>query len=98
MQRFDLAANRARSFDDAGAEFGRHRAAAVADQQLHAQLGLELANVLGDVRLHRPQAVGGRGEAALFGHREQGVELPYIHGWRRFLPDFEPPGGSRSYL
>ena len=48
------------------------RAAAAADEQLHAELGLELADLVGDVRLHRVQAVGGRGERALLGDREQG--------------------------
>ena len=49
------------------------------DQQLHPQLGLELADVLGDVRLHRVQAVGGGREAARLGHGQQCLELAYVH-------------------
>ena len=100
VQRVDLAADRARPFDHAVAEFGGHRAPPVTDQELHAELGFELADVLGDVRLHRPQAVGGRGEAAFFGHREQGVELAYVHGLApvpsRFRVALAGPGAISS--
>ena len=80
VQRLDLAADRAGPFDHPHAELGRDGAPPAPDQQLHAELGLELAHVLGDVRLHRVQPVGGGGEAARLGHGQQGLELAHVHG------------------
>ena len=87
-QRLDLAADRPRPLDHAHAELGRHRPPPAPDEQLHAELGLELADVLRHVRLHRVEAVGGGGEGALLGHREQGFELANVHAARL------PIGGS----
>ena len=66
-----------------------HRAAPVPHEQLHAELGFELADVLGDVRLHRVEAVGGGGERAFFGDREQRLELADVHArssWAELRP------------
>ena len=46
------------------AELGRHRTPAAPGEEVDAELVLELADLVGDVRLHRVQAVGGAGERA----------------------------------
>ena len=46
-----------------------------AHQQRHAELVLELAHLVGHVRLHRRQRVGGGGERALLVDGEQGLEM-----------------------
>ena len=94
MQRLDLAADRAGPFDHAHAELGGHRAPAAANEQLHAELGFELAHVLGDVRLDRVEAVGGGRETALLGHREQGFELANVHDLAPLPSRSGAPGGS----
>ncbi len=47
-----------------------------ADEQLRAELGLELADLLRDVRLHRGQGVGRRRERPFVGDGEHCVEMP----------------------
>ncbi len=79
VQRFDLAADGARPVEDAHAELGWRGAAPAAHEQLHAELALELTDVLGDVRLDRVQAVGGGRETAFLGDREERLELTKIH-------------------
>ena len=74
-QRLDLAADRAGPFDDPHPELGRDGAPPAPHQQLHAELGFELANVFGDVRLDRVQQVGGLGEAPGLGHGQERFEL-----------------------
>ena len=74
-QRVELAADRARPLEHLHAELGRDRAAPVAHEQLHAEIGFELADVLRDVRLHRVQPVRGGRERTFFGDREQRFEL-----------------------
>ena len=78
-QRLQLAADGPRPVEHADAELGRHRAPAAANEELDAELGLELVHVPRDVRLHGVQPVGRRGERALLGHREQSLELAYVH-------------------
>ncbi len=79
VQRVELAADRTCAVQHTSAELGRCGAAAAAYEQLDAELLLELADVLGDVRLDRVEAVGGRGEAALLGDCEQRLELAKVH-------------------
>ena len=64
-----------------------HRAPPAPHEQLHAELGLELADVLRDVRLHRVEAVGGGGEGAFLGDREQRFELAHVHVRRSLRPN-----------
>ena len=71
----ELAADGARPLEHLHAELGRDRAAPVAHEQLHAEVGFELADVLRDVRLHRVEAVGRGRERTFFGDREQRFEL-----------------------
>ena len=72
-QRFELAANRAGAVEDANAELRGNRPPAIAHEELDTELGFELVHVTGDVRLDRVQAIGGRGERPLLGHREQAL-------------------------
>ena len=78
-QRVELAADRPRPLEHPHAELGRHGAPPIPHEELHAELGFELADVLGDVRLHRVEPVGGGREGALFGDREQRFELADVH-------------------
>jgi hypothetical protein len=48
-------------------------------QQPHAELLLELADLLGQRRLGHVQALGGAAEVALLGHGDEVVELPDLH-------------------
>ena len=56
------------------------RAAAPAGEQRDPELGLELADLVGHVRLHRAQRVGRRGERALLVDGHEGVEMAQLHG------------------
>ena len=60
-------------------------------EQRDAELGLELADLLGDVRLHRAQRVGGRGERALLVDGDQRLEMAQLHD----VPP-SPPGRISS--
>ena len=79
MQRVELAADRPRPLQHLHAELRGHRAPPIPHDELHAEVGFELAHVLGDVRLHRVEAIRGGGERALFGDRQQRLELPDVH-------------------
>ena len=80
VQRVELAADRPCPLEHLHAELGGHRAPAVAHDQLHAEIRFELAHVLGHVGLHGVEAVGRGREGPLFGHRQEGFELPDVHG------------------
>ena len=54
--------------------------AAAPGEQRDAELGLELADLVGHVRLHRAQRVGGGGERALLVDGDQRVEMAQLHG------------------
>ena len=72
------------------ARLGRGRARPAPGEQGDAELGLELADLLGHVRLHGPQEVRGRGERALLVDRDQGLEVAQLHG--RLLSALASPG------
>ena len=55
-------------------------APAVAVEQRHAELGLELADLLADARLGEVQAVGGAAEVKLLGDGDERAQLPQFHG------------------
>ena len=55
------------------------RPAAAPGEQRHAELGLELADLVRDVRLDRPERVGGRGEGALLVDGDQRVQMAQLH-------------------
>ena len=57
-QRVELAADGPGPLEHPHTELGRDRAPPVPHEQLHAELGFELADLLRDVRLHRVEAVG----------------------------------------
>ena len=96
-QRLELAADRPGPVEHPDPELGRHRAPAAPHEELHAELGLELVDVPGHVRLHRVEPVGGGREGALLGHREQRFELAKVHATppRPARPGRAP--GCRSY-
>ena len=59
---------------------GRERGApAVAVKQRHAELGLELADLLADARLREMQAVGRAAEVKLLGDGDERAQLPQFH-------------------
>ena len=97
LQRLDLAANGACPVEHPIAELGGHGATAPPHEELDAELGFELAHVLGDVRLHGVEAVGGGGEAALFGHGQEGLELANVHVRASFSGP-RPPRGLDQHL
>ena len=55
------------------------QALAIADEQLDAEIGLELAHARGDVRLHPVEPLGGAGDAAGLYHRAEDVEIGEVH-------------------
>ena len=77
--RLELAVHAAGALEHERAELGRLGAPAAAHEQRHAELGLELAHLVGHVRLHGRQRVGGGGERPLLGDREQRVEVSELH-------------------
>ncbi len=79
VERLDLAANRPRPLDDPDPELRRDRSPPSADQQLNAQLRLELADVLRHVGLHGVEMVGGGRETARFGDGQERLELANVH-------------------
>ena len=79
-QRLELAADRPGPVEDPDPEFGGHGAPPVAHEELHAELGFELVDMPGHVRLDCVEAVGGGGERPFFGNREQCLELAQVHG------------------
>ena len=78
--RFELALDAPRAVEHEQTELGRLGTAPAAHEQRHAELGLELAHLVGHVRLHRRQRVGGGGERALLGDGEQRLEVTELHG------------------
>ena len=73
---------------------GRGRAGPAPGEERDAELGLELADLLGHVRLDRPQRVRGRGERPLLVDRDQGLEMAQLH-CRLLLRSIRPaPGWS----
>ena len=89
--RLELAVHPARSLEHDAAELGGLRAAPAANEQRHAELRLELADLVGHVRLHGVQRVGRGRERAFLGDREQGLELAQLHV---VLAPFRRPHGA----
>ena len=77
--RLQLALHTAPAFQHDRAELGGLRAAPPAHEQRDPELSLELADLVGDVRLHRVQSVGGGGERSFLRDREQRLEVPELH-------------------
>ncbi len=75
----ELAADVTRALEHEVSELGRHRAAAAPGEEDHPELLLELADLVGDVRLHRVQSIGGPGERPGVLDRQQGLEVTKIH-------------------
>ncbi len=59
---------------------GQAHAAAVAMKQRHAKLGLEQADALGHVGLHRVEPLRRLGDAARLRHRREDGEIAGVHG------------------
>ncbi len=78
--RFELALDATRTVEHQQAELGGLGAAPAAHEQRHPELGLELAHLVGHVRLHRRQRVGGGGERPFLGDGEQRLEVAELHG------------------
>ena len=55
---------------------GEGDAAAVAVEELHAELGLERSNLLADAGLRDVQPLGGAAEVELLGHGDERPQLP----------------------
>ena len=79
-QVFELAADVAGPLEHERAELGRHGSPPAPAEEGDAQLLLELADLVGDVRLHRVEAIGGRGERPRVLDRQQRVEVAQLHG------------------
>jgi hypothetical protein len=58
---------------------GEKNPAAVSFEQLNTQFGLQIAYVAAYRRLRNPQPFSCFGEAELFCHRDERMELPKIH-------------------
>src|SRR5207253_1986982 len=65
--------------DHSNAELGRNRDPPSAHQQLDAQLGLELADVLGHIGLHGVELIGGGRETSGLGDGQEGLQLTNVH-------------------
>ena len=64
-----------RALEDDEPELGGLGAPPAAHEHRNAELHLELPDLVGDVRLHGVERVGGGGERAFFGDGEEGVEV-----------------------
>ena len=78
--RFELPLHPTRTVEHQQTEFGGLCTAPAAHEQRHPELGLELAHLVGHVRLHRRQCVGGGGERPFLGDGEQRLEVSELHG------------------
>ena len=66
----------ARLVEQRRARRGERGAAAVAIEQLHAELGLERAHLLADARLRDVEPLGRAAEVELLGHGDERPQLP----------------------
>lgn len=75
----DVGEDRARPFEVGPAGVGEVDAAGGAVEQLDAQLGLQLADLLGERRLGHVEPLGGATEVAFLGHRHEVSQMTQIH-------------------
>ena len=75
----ELAPDAAGPVEHHPAELGRGGPPPAPDEDGHAEFPLQLADLLGDVRLHRVEHIGRRRERPRLGDGQQGVEVPDFH-------------------
>ena len=92
--RLELALHAARALEHDQAELCGFGSPPAPDEDRHAELRLELANLVGDVRLHRVEGVGRGGERSLPVDGQQCLEMAELHG----CPLPARPDGRFLYL